>query len=150
MDSCKNKKLNESPAHKITGLIHCAHTSIRQRMADKAKELGFSVPQFTVMMELYRNPDITLHELSEKRNLPKSTVSRTIDQLVKSGMVERTTPPNNRRTVKLCVTKVFLKNKAKIIDMITEDINKKIRHKKAPAMIKALEEICEILKYDKK
>jgi DNA-binding MarR family transcriptional regulator len=150
MNECKKKKINESPAHKIMGVIHCAHASIRRRMMDKAKELGFSMPQFVVIMELYRNPDITLHELSEKGNLPKSTVSRTIDQLVKSGMVERTTPPDNRRTVKLSTTKTFMKSKARIIDMITADINKKINHKRAPAMIKALEEICEILKYDKK
>ncbi len=130
-------------------LINVIQASVKCRMMDKAKELGFSMPQFMLIMELYRHPDITMHELSERQNLPKSTVSRIIDLLVQDGMVERITPPDNRRTVKLSVTKAFLKNKSKIIDMITADINKNINSKNEKEIINALEKLCAILKYEK-
>ena len=52
-----------------------------------------------------RTPGSRFAELSEILDLDKSTLSRTVDSLVKEGYVVREIPPDNRRTVKLSLTK---------------------------------------------
>jgi len=64
-----------------------------------------TISQCHALMELSKNGNITLNELSEKLSLDKSTVSRTIESLVKSKLVNRTIPDNNRRTTNLSLTK---------------------------------------------
>ena len=143
------EKITDNRASRMLSLLRCAHAHIKDRMMDKAAGMGFSMPQFMALIELYRNEGITMHELSEKLDLPKSSVSRITDQLVKMGMVESVRPSDNRRTVSLSVTGSFKKNKSRIMDMVTGDINKKTGREKAEKIIKALEELCDIVKYEK-
>lgn len=145
----KTEKRAENRASRMLLLLRCAHANVKSRMMDKAAGMGFSMPQFMALMELYRNESITLHELGEKLDLPKSSVSRITDQLVKKGMVIRTRPSDNRRIVKLSITGSFRKNKARIMGMVTEDINNKTSREKAERIIKALEEMCDMVRYEK-
>jgi DNA-binding MarR family transcriptional regulator len=145
----KTKKNTDNRVSRMLSLLNCAHANIKSRMMDKAAGMGFSMPQFMTLIELYRHDGITMHELSEKLNLPKSSVSRITDQLVKKGMVESIRPSDNRRTVRLSVTGSFRKNKLRIMGMVTGDINKKTGRAKAEKIIEALEELCDIVKYEK-
>ncbi len=49
-------------------------------------------------------PEISLKELADKLSLEKSTVSRTVDGLVKRRFLNRETPSENRRLIKLNLT----------------------------------------------
>lgn len=66
---------------------------------------GVTVTQCHTLMELYDQGNIQLNILSEKLNLDKSTVSRTIETLVNQGLVEREIPKQNRRTTNIKLTK---------------------------------------------
>jgi len=65
---------------------------------------GVSLPQCHALLEVEGQENISLTELSDKLTLEKSTVSRTVDGLVKKGYLNRTIPEENRRTVKLQLT----------------------------------------------
>jgi len=65
---------------------------------------GVTVPQCHALMELNDLDDTTINELSEKLCLDKSTVSRTIESLVKSDMVSREIPAENRRIALISLT----------------------------------------------
>ena len=65
---------------------------------------GVTLSQCHVLMELDKEDDITLKDLSEKLFLDKSTLSRLIEGLVNLGLVERETPKSNRRTIKIKLT----------------------------------------------
>ncbi len=65
---------------------------------------GVSLPQCHALLEIENQDNITVTELSEKLTLEKSTVSRTVDNLVKKGYLQREIPEENRRTVKLQLT----------------------------------------------
>lgn len=145
----ETEKSADNGASRMFSLLRCANANIKGRFVDKAADMGFSMPQFMELIELYRSEAITLHELSEKLNLPKSSVSRITDQLVKKGMVMRVRPSDNRRIVKLSVTASFRKNKARIMGMVTEDINKKAGRARTEKIIQALEELCDIVRYEK-
>ena len=53
------------------------------------------------LMELSLNDNISLNELAEQLHLDKSPVSRTVDSLVQSGLVDREIPVANRRTTRI-------------------------------------------------
>ena len=102
---------------KIQGNLNC-------QMQSGAKSFGLTTSQFMVMFEIYNNKGISLIELSERLDLPKSSVSRLVDQLVNQEIVIREIPKENRRTVKLSISPEFLKKKD-VCD-ITSEINDSI------------------------
>ena len=63
-----------------------------------------SLPQCHALLEIEEQPEISLKELADKLSLEKSTVSRTVDGLVKKGFLNRETPSENRRLIKLNLT----------------------------------------------
>ncbi len=66
---------------------------------------GVTLTQCHTLMELSKKDNITLNQLSEKLALDKSTVSRTVESLVKNVLVSRKIPIENRRTTNISLTK---------------------------------------------
>ena len=66
---------------------------------------GVTLSQCHALLELQlHRKSISLNELSEKLYLDKSTVSRTVDSLVRKGTVHRDVPAENRRKVTISLT----------------------------------------------
>jgi DNA-binding MarR family transcriptional regulator len=62
-----------------------------------------TLPQCHVLLELSFG-DLSLSGLATALGLDKSTLSRTVDALVKAGLVDRTVDPVDRRAVRLTLT----------------------------------------------
>jgi DNA-binding MarR family transcriptional regulator len=65
---------------------------------------GVTTAQCHALLELAGAEEMSLVELSERLRLDTSTLSRTVDGLVKLGHVNRITDPDNRRYVRLGLT----------------------------------------------
>ena len=65
---------------------------------------GVTITQCHTLMELDIKDNITLNELAAKIHLDKSTVSRTVENLVNNGLIRRTIPKSNRRTTMITLT----------------------------------------------
>lgn len=65
---------------------------------------GITLTQCHVIVETGRKKQISVNELSELLNLDKSTVSRTVEQLVTQDIILREPDPNDRRYVILQLT----------------------------------------------
>ena len=65
---------------------------------------GVTITQCHTLMELSARDNITMNELARRLHLDKSTVSRTIENLVQAGLVVREIPQANRRTTRLRLT----------------------------------------------
>jgi len=65
---------------------------------------GVSMAQCHALVEIGRNGSISLVELSKLLDLDNSTMSRTVNNLVNSGMAERELDPNDRRYVTIRLT----------------------------------------------
>lgn len=136
---------------KIMYLLRKIQGSLNCHMQSSAESLGLTTSQFMVMFEIYNNKDISLIELSEKLDLPKSSVSRLVDQLVNQEIVIREIPKENRRTVKLSINPEFLK-KRDVCDMtsgINDSIAADLEPQKADAIIAALEDLISVIKSKK-
>jgi DNA-binding MarR family transcriptional regulator len=60
--------------------------------------------QCHAILEIEMQGTLSLGELALQLGLDKSTLSRTVDGLVNIGLVERTTSPDDRRSVRLSLT----------------------------------------------
>ena len=66
---------------------------------------GVTLSQCHALMELSKEENISLNQLSEQLSVDKSAASRTVENLVLKKMVERSIPKENRRTTNLKLTK---------------------------------------------
>jgi len=70
---------------------------------DKAGDHEFV---FRILMLLSKTPDgFTMSELGSELKVPMSTATRIVDGLVQGGMVERVNDPNDRRVVRVKMSK---------------------------------------------
>ena len=65
---------------------------------------GISMAQCHALVEIGRAGSISLVDLSKLLDLDNSTMSRTVNNLVNSGMAERELDPNDRRYVTIKLT----------------------------------------------
>lgn len=65
---------------------------------------GITVAQCHTLVEIGRTEGLSLNELSEILTLDKSTMSRTVDNLVRTGLVERKIDNMDRRYAKITLT----------------------------------------------
>ncbi|MBI3300604.1 MAG: MarR family transcriptional regulator [Deltaproteobacteria bacterium] len=63
-----------------------------------------SVPQFRVLVFLYRHPGASLSSVAEHLGVTCPTASVLIDRLVRRGLVDRTDYPQERRRIALTLT----------------------------------------------
>ena len=65
---------------------------------------GITLTQCHLLTEIGWAGAVSLNTLSDCLGVDKSTMSRNVDILVNSGLVSRTTDPDNRRTVTITLT----------------------------------------------
>jgi len=66
---------------------------------------GVTLTQCHALVEIGRGKEINLNSLAQLLNLDKSTMSRTIDNLVNQSLVLREVHTENRRYIKISLTK---------------------------------------------
>jgi MarR family transcriptional regulator, lower aerobic nicotinate degradation pathway regulator len=77
----------------------------REATLDQAfRPLGINVPRYRALAIISQMQPCGMTELATLSAVDRTTMTRTVDQLVASGLVERATPPNDRRQVLLTVT----------------------------------------------
>jgi DNA-binding MarR family transcriptional regulator len=62
-----------------------------------AKATGLSMPQFSLMMQLYYRGACGLSEISERFEITSAAASQHVDNLFQAGLIERTEDPHDRR-----------------------------------------------------
>ena len=69
-----------------------------------ADSLGLTLQQMGILNIVSAFPEITLKEITDKLNLPKSTVSVNVDSLVNLELIDRKITEENRREIHLAST----------------------------------------------
>ena len=128
------------------------YKSIQGYLKSISQEFELTVPEMMIMFELYENKTLSLNELSEKIELPKSSVSRIVDGLVNREYVSREIPKENRRMVNLSISTKCLQciDVACINDRFNDVVVGGLEPEKADRMILALDELSLILNKEKK
>lgn len=71
---------------------------------DEASCCKITISQCHSIVEVGRAGKLSLNDLAESLNLDKSTVSRSVDNLVNQDLIIRENDPHDRRFVMLCLT----------------------------------------------
>lgn len=72
--------------------------------SQNADGLGLTLQQMGILNIVNAFPEITLKEITDKLNLPKSTVSVNVDNLVNLELINRKITEENRREIHLTTT----------------------------------------------
>lgn len=78
----------------------------RRELAFEAvvKPLGLSLTTWRALLMVSRLEPCTMNALARMSMVERTTLTRAIDHLVEDGLVERSTPPEDRRQVRLSLT----------------------------------------------
>lgn len=68
------------------------------------EEMGLSLAKWRAILTINRVPYCSMGELSEFTTIDRTTLTRTIDQLVADQLVQRVSAPGDRRQVQLVLT----------------------------------------------
>jgi DNA-binding MarR family transcriptional regulator len=110
--------------------FYLLYQAARQRdlLSDKMMKLtGLNIGRWRALAVIRRIENCTMSELALLSAVERTTLTRSVDQLVAYGLVERWTPPSDRRRVNLGLTekgeaiygeavKVLLSNNAGVLD----------------------------------
>jgi DNA-binding MarR family transcriptional regulator len=77
----------------------------RRHLARQVESFGLTAPQYVVLTMIWRHPPaMTMGEIADLLQLPASSLTSMTDRLVREGLVERVTMPNDRRVVAATIT----------------------------------------------
>lgn len=96
--------MNNNESHYLRELIRVLVRNLGILEESEATCCGTTVSQCHAIVEIGRAKDISLNELAELLSLDKSTMSRTINKLVDSGLAIRELHPEDRRYVSIKLT----------------------------------------------
>ncbi|MFQ3543851.1 MarR family transcriptional regulator [Halobacillus rhizosphaerae] len=78
--------------------------NIAQFVQKTASMNNLSVPQYTILITLSLEKEMTQKLVGKKTFLPKSTLSQSVDGLVQAGLLHRKQVEDNRREVQLSLS----------------------------------------------
>lgn len=96
--------MDNKESHYLRELIRVLVRNLGILEKSEATCCGTTVSQCHAIVEIGRSTDISLNELAELLSLDKSTMSRTINNLVESNLVVRELHPEDRRYVTIKLT----------------------------------------------
>jgi DNA-binding MarR family transcriptional regulator len=95
-------RLQESDHHSIKiwlRLLTCSSLIERRLRNELRQQFNTTLPRFDFLSQLERKPEgLTMGELSRRMMVSGGNISGIASQLVKEGLVDRSTVPDNRRT----------------------------------------------------
>jgi DNA-binding MarR family transcriptional regulator len=84
------------------------------------KSLGFSMPQFFMLMQVYYRKQCGVSDLSDHMEITAAAASQTVDKLVQAGYLDRAEDPSDRRAKQITLS-------VKGRELIEKSINERFR-----------------------
>lgn len=119
---------------------------------DEASCCGITISQCHAIVEVGRTEEVSLNKLSELLGLDKSTMSRTINNLVDSGLAQRELHPEDRRYITIKLTRDGEKTYNNIedsMDKYYKNIFESIPEEKREQVLESLSLLTEAVKKNK-
>ncbi|MBA4541434.1 MULTISPECIES: MarR family winged helix-turn-helix transcriptional regulator [Thermoactinomyces] len=97
----KHQSLSPEIVSEIEYLLREISQIVKRKGRDILNHFPITPPQFTALIWLKDEGDLTIGELSQKMFLACSTMTDLIDRMEKNGMVERVRDDRDRRVVRI-------------------------------------------------
>ncbi|GIM27565.1 hypothetical protein CPJCM30710_02310 [Clostridium polyendosporum] len=144
--------MERQDSHLLRELIRFLVKSLGVLEKGEATCCGTTVSQCHAIVEIERAKEISLNKLAEVLSLDKSTMSRTINNLVESNLVFRDLHPEDRRYVSIKLTdsgKRVFNNIESSMDQYYKSILDSIPENKREQVLESLELLIDAVKNNK-
>jgi DNA-binding MarR family transcriptional regulator len=98
----------EAPSLELDSHVFYLFTQIIGRrnlaLVEKLAPLGITVPQWRILAVLQERAHCTMSELADVTTIDRTTLTRTLDRMVETGLVARRADARDRRSVRLSLT----------------------------------------------
>ncbi len=101
--------------------------SRNRHLGEKLRPLRVTVPQWRILAVLNERPDCTMNQLADLTAVDRTTLTRALDRMVVSGLVERRNDLNDRRTVRLRLTATGAATFARVLPRVLEQNERAVR-----------------------
>ena len=92
----------------LEGHIYYLFTQIfgrrNRQLAEKLAPFEITVPKWRVLAVLHERPGVGMNQLADFTTIDRTTLTRTLDQMVEDRLVERRDDARDRRAVRLHLT----------------------------------------------
>jgi DNA-binding MarR family transcriptional regulator len=84
--------------------LRMASNAVSQEFARKVAAQGVTVAEWSCMRAMYDEPAVSPSALADKMGMTKGAISKLADRLVEKRLVERSSNPDDKRGLSLCLT----------------------------------------------
>jgi DNA-binding MarR family transcriptional regulator len=117
------------------------HYSMRG-WAHHAKATGLSMPQFSILMQLFYRGNCGISEISERFEITSAAASQHVDNLFQAGLIERDEDPRDRRAKQIRLSakgrtliESGMSERYRWMDRLAETLEERDRQKIAEALV---------------
>ena len=96
-----------SPRRELPFMINEVARLLRTFADQEARQLGMTRAQWAVLARLERHEGLKQAELADMLDMQPISLTRLVDRLAESGLIERRSDPNDRRAKRLYLTEDF-------------------------------------------
>jgi MarR family transcriptional regulator for hemolysin len=93
-----------NPRREFAFLVNDVARLLRTYADQRARQFGMTRAQWAVLVRLEQNEGLKQAELAEMLDLQPITLTRLVDRLAASGLIERRPDPDDRRAKRLYLT----------------------------------------------
>ena len=143
-------------SHTLRGWVD---TFIHRSMHDSArfiKASGFSMPQFFLLMQVYRHEHCGISDLSDHLEITNAATSQLVDKLVQAGLLVRVENPSDRRAKQISLSPAgdafvekAIAERSRWVDDLIASLNAE-EHQKVAEALEILNEAAKNLKVPEK
>jgi MarR family transcriptional regulator, organic hydroperoxide resistance regulator len=100
---------------------------VRSRMDRALQRCGLRLGQYQVLRHLWEDDGLTPREIADRLTVEMPTVTRTVQRMVRDGLVERHAHPDDARSVRIYLTKRGLDLRLELAETVAEQTERAMR-----------------------
>jgi DNA-binding MarR family transcriptional regulator len=94
----------DNPRFKNWVALVRAHNAVERTLSKALQPLGLKPAQLDILLNLFRFPGLSQHDLARKLLVGRSNMSMLLPQLEKRGLLTRTADDKDKRVLRLALT----------------------------------------------
>ncbi|MBR3400664.1 MAG: MarR family transcriptional regulator [Parasporobacterium sp.] len=133
----------------ISGLVK-VFRMVQSSFGYFGRKYGLTISEMMILFDTFYQGKVTVTQLADSLGIPKSTVSRLVDHMVRLKYLDRIRPEDNRRIVQISVTDEFCANLEFLKDDLAfqQVLEKDLPRETGQKAIGKLMELVDILQAD--
>jgi DNA-binding MarR family transcriptional regulator len=92
-----------------------------RRIAQKLRPFGVTMPKWRVLAVLHERPTATMTQLADFTTIDRTTLTRTLDQMVRDRLVQRRVDEHDRRSIRIHLTPKGARVFDRILPLVIEE-----------------------------